>query len=126
MPISRAIARRVTEAVPSAAICALATVLISATVARRSRSRRVAPTAAMLTDDTLENTIHNSEAPSLFSEGSVMSATSDLHVVLGATGGTGGAVVRELAHRGLRARAVSRRGDADVPSGVERVAADVA
>ena len=55
-----------------------------------------------------------------------MSATSDLHVVLGATGGTGGAVVRELAHRGLRARAVSRRGDADVPGGVERVAADVA
>jgi nucleoside-diphosphate-sugar epimerase len=55
-----------------------------------------------------------------------MSATSDLHAVLGASGGTGGAVVRELARRGLRARAVSRRGDAEAPGGVERVAADVA
>src|SRR6266508_5808759 len=62
MPISRAIARRVTEAVPSAAICALATVLISSTVARRSRSLLV---VTMLTDDTIENTIHYSEAPSL-------------------------------------------------------------
>jgi uncharacterized protein YbjT (DUF2867 family) len=58
--------------------------------------------------------------------GSVISSTSDLHVVLGASGGTGGAVVRELARRGLRARAVNRRGDADVPGGVERLAADVA
>jgi shikimate 5-dehydrogenase len=80
----------------------------------------------MLTDDTLENTIYYSEASSLLSEGSTMSATSDLHAVLGASGGTGGAVVHELARRGLRARAVSRRGDAEAPGGVERVAADVA
>jgi nucleoside-diphosphate-sugar epimerase len=52
--------------------------------------------------------------------------TSDLHVVVGASGATGGAVVRELASRGHRVRAVSRRGDADVPAGVERLAADVA
>jgi nucleoside-diphosphate-sugar epimerase len=47
------------------------------------------------------------------------------HVVLGAAGGTGSAVVRELAARGLRARAVTRRGAADAPEGVERLAADV-
>jgi nucleoside-diphosphate-sugar epimerase len=52
-------------------------------------------------------------------------ATSDLHVVLGASGGIGGAVVRELARRGRRVRAVNRAGDADVPAGVERLAADV-
>jgi nucleoside-diphosphate-sugar epimerase len=50
--------------------------------------------------------------------------TSDLHVVIGASGATGGAVVRELARRGHRVRAVSRRGDADAPAGVERLAAD--
>jgi nucleoside-diphosphate-sugar epimerase len=55
-----------------------------------------------------------------------MSTTSDLHAVLGASGGTGGAVVRELARRGHRVRAVSRRGNADAPGGVERLAADVA
>jgi nucleoside-diphosphate-sugar epimerase len=55
-----------------------------------------------------------------------MSTTSDLHVVLGASGGIGRAVVRELARRGHRARAVNRAGDADVPAGVERLAADVA
>lgn len=51
--------------------------------------------------------------------------TSDLHVVLGASGGTGSALVRELVARGHRVRAVNRRGDADVPDGVERLAADV-
>jgi nucleoside-diphosphate-sugar epimerase len=51
---------------------------------------------------------------------------SGLHVVLGASGGIGGAVVRELAGRGLQARAVSRRADAPVPDGVTRRAADVA
>jgi nucleoside-diphosphate-sugar epimerase len=55
-----------------------------------------------------------------------MSTTSDLHAVLGASGGTGGAVVRELARRGHRVRAVRRRGNADAPGGVERLAADVA
>ena len=47
------------------------------------------------------------------------------HVVLGAAGGTGSAVVRELAARGLRVRAVTRGGTSDTPEGVEQVAADV-
>jgi nucleoside-diphosphate-sugar epimerase len=55
-----------------------------------------------------------------------MPDAADLHVVLGASGGIGGAVVRELARRGHRVRAVNRAGDADVPGGVERLAADVA
>jgi nucleoside-diphosphate-sugar epimerase len=46
-------------------------------------------------------------------------------VVLGASGGIGNALVRELVQRGLEVRAVNRRGDAEVPDGVERVAADV-
>lgn len=49
----------------------------------------------------------------------------DLHVVLGASGGTGSALVRELVARGHRVRAVNRRGDADVPDGVERLPADI-
>lgn len=48
-----------------------------------------------------------------------------LHVVLGAGGATGGAVVRELAARGHAARAVARTAPADVAAGVEAVAADV-
>jgi nucleoside-diphosphate-sugar epimerase len=47
------------------------------------------------------------------------------HVVLGAAGGTGSAVVRDLAARGMPVRAVTRGGTADVPDGVEQVAADV-
>jgi nucleoside-diphosphate-sugar epimerase len=50
---------------------------------------------------------------------------ADLHVVVGASGGTGGALVRELARRGMPVRAVNRAGDAAVPAGVERMAADV-
>ncbi|MCO1659793.1 NAD-dependent epimerase/dehydratase family protein [Pseudonocardia humida] len=50
---------------------------------------------------------------------------SDLHVVLGATGGIGRALVRELAAQGRRVRAVSRRLGTDLPPGVEAVAADV-
>ena len=38
-----------------------------------------------------------------------MDADDQLHVVLGATGGAGGALVRELASRGHRVRAVSRK-----------------
>ena len=53
-------------------------------------------------------------------------AARDPHVVLGASGGTGSAVVEELVARGLPVRAVNRKGDALVPAGVERVAADVA
>jgi nucleoside-diphosphate-sugar epimerase len=55
-----------------------------------------------------------------------MSSNPVLHVVLGAAGGTGSAVVRELVARGLPVRAVTRSGGTDVPEGVEQVAADVA
>ena len=55
-----------------------------------------------------------------------MAAVSAPHVVLGAAGGTGSAVVRELVARGLPVRAVTRSGTADVPEGVEQVAADIA
>jgi nucleoside-diphosphate-sugar epimerase len=55
-----------------------------------------------------------------------MPAASARHVVLGAAGGTGSAVVRELVARGLAVRAVTRSGATEVPDGVEQVAADVA
>lgn len=48
-----------------------------------------------------------------------------LHVVLGASGGTGAAVVRELLRRGLPVRAVVRRSGVRVPVGAEVVVADV-
>lgn len=47
-----------------------------------------------------------------------------VHVVLGATGGAGSAVVRELAARGRRVRAVSRSGRGVPLAGVEPVRAD--
>lgn len=53
-----------------------------------------------------------------------MSSAQDLHVVLGARGGVGQAVVRLLAGQGQRVRAVSR-GQARVPDGVDTVAADL-
>jgi nucleoside-diphosphate-sugar epimerase len=55
-----------------------------------------------------------------------MNVHDQLHVVLGATGGAGGALVRELAGRGQRVRAVSRKPAADLPEGVEQLAADAA
>jgi nucleoside-diphosphate-sugar epimerase len=54
-----------------------------------------------------------------------MSGQGGIHVVLGASGGTGNAVVRALAERGHRVRAVNRAADADVPPGIERLAADI-
>ena len=54
-----------------------------------------------------------------------------LHVVLGAGGGTGGAIVRELVGQGRRVRAVTRGGNAAAsygtlpPASFEDVAADV-
>ena len=51
---------------------------------------------------------------------------SGLQVVLGASGGIGGAVVRELASRALEVRAASRRGDVEALDGVTGRAADVA
>ena len=55
-----------------------------------------------------------------------MNGADQLHVVLGATGGAGGALVSELAGCGHRVRAVSRKPAADLPEGVEQVAADAA
>ena len=55
-----------------------------------------------------------------------MNGADQLHVVLGATGGAGGALVSELAGRGHRVRAVSRKPTADLPEGVEQLAADAA
>src|SRR3954447_23320820 len=52
------------------------------------------------------------------------SENGDLHVVFGASGGAGGAIMRELAARGKRVRGVSGHGD--VPDGVEMVRADAA
>jgi nucleoside-diphosphate-sugar epimerase len=51
---------------------------------------------------------------------------AERHVVIGAAGATGSALVRELVRRGHTVRAVSRAGAAGVPEGVEQVAADVA
>jgi nucleoside-diphosphate-sugar epimerase len=45
-----------------------------------------------------------------------------IHVVVGATGGTGRALVRELLRRGRRVRAVNRSGTAAMPAGVDVVA----
>ena len=55
-----------------------------------------------------------------------MSENGDLHVVFGASGGAGGAIVRELVSRGKRVRAVTRSGGGDLPTGVEAVRADAA
>lgn len=48
-----------------------------------------------------------------------------ISVVLGASGGTGSAIVRVLVEGGHRVRAVNRGGDADVPREVERLPADL-
>jgi nucleoside-diphosphate-sugar epimerase len=55
-----------------------------------------------------------------------MPAAVDLQVVLGAGGGIGGAVVRELAGCGHRVRAVNRSGHLNVPPGVEVRGGDLA
>lgn len=49
---------------------------------------------------------------------------ANLHVVLGASGGAGNAVVRALASEGKRIRAVSRSGKVDAPGEFENVRAD--
>lgn len=51
--------------------------------------------------------------------------STPLHVVLGAGGGIGSAVVHELARRGHRARAVQRTPARDLPPGVTPQAADI-
>lgn len=63
---------------------------------------------------------------SLFETEAMTMVATGVHAVLGASGGTGSAVVEELVTRGLPVRAVNRKGDARVPAGVERIAADVA
>ena len=50
---------------------------------------------------------------------------TQLHTVLGASGGAGSAIARALVDRGHRVRAVNRSGDADVSPGAERMAADI-
>jgi len=50
---------------------------------------------------------------------------NDLHVVLGGGGGAGNAIVRALAATDHQVRAVNRGGNALVPDGVERLAADI-
>jgi nucleoside-diphosphate-sugar epimerase len=51
--------------------------------------------------------------------------TGQHHVVLGASGGSGNAIVRTLTDRGHTVRAVNRSGNASVPEGVERISADI-
>jgi nucleoside-diphosphate-sugar epimerase len=53
-----------------------------------------------------------------------MTESNELHVVIGASGGTGSAIVRELVARGKRVRGVNRSGHADLPSVVEMLNAD--
>ena len=65
------------------------------------------------------------EGETVRAEAGTPKAESAISVVLGASGGIGNALVRELAGRGLRVRAVSRDGHARVPDGVESCAADL-
>lgn len=51
--------------------------------------------------------------------------SQDLHVVLGASGGVGWALITELAARGHQVRAVSRRAVTGLPATVEHLAADI-
>jgi nucleoside-diphosphate-sugar epimerase len=57
--------------------------------------------------------------------GGKMEMSSRLHVVLGATGGVGQALVQALAAQGTQVRAVNRSGRALVPASVEVMAADL-
>jgi nucleoside-diphosphate-sugar epimerase len=54
-----------------------------------------------------------------------METASDLHVVLGATGGVGQSLVGALVAQGAQVRAVNRSGRALVPASVEVMAADL-
>jgi nucleoside-diphosphate-sugar epimerase len=53
-----------------------------------------------------------------------MPINNQLHIVLGASGGIGSALARELAVQGKRVRAVNRSGKADLPTNVELVRGD--
>ena len=54
-----------------------------------------------------------------------MNGTDQQHVILGASGGAGNAIARALHDAGLVVRAVNRRGKADLPAGIDLMAADV-
>ncbi len=54
-----------------------------------------------------------------------MTPAPALHIVLGASGGAGNAIARALHEAGLTTRAINRSGSADLPDGIENVAADV-
>lgn len=54
-----------------------------------------------------------------------MEETQETHVVFGASGGMGNAVIRALVAQGKKVRGVNRSGKADVPEGVEVVSADL-
>ncbi len=56
--------------------------------------------------------------------GAAVTDADAVHVVVGASGGTGSALVRELVRRGRRVRAVNRSGRMTAPEGVEVAAAD--
>ena len=51
--------------------------------------------------------------------------SKEFHVVFGASGNAGSAIIRELVRRKLNVRGVNRSGTADVPEGVEMVKADI-
>ena len=53
-----------------------------------------------------------------------MANHSELHIVLGASGGVGNALARELVAQGKRVRAVNRSGKADLPANVEMLRGD--
>jgi nucleoside-diphosphate-sugar epimerase len=55
-----------------------------------------------------------------------MHGADQLHVVVGATGGAGGALVSQLAGAGHRVRAVSRQPAPGLPQGIEQLTADAA
>jgi nucleoside-diphosphate-sugar epimerase len=57
-------------------------------------------------------------------QGGAATGAANVHVVVGASGGTGSALVRALTRRGHRVRAVNRSGRMDVPAGVEAVAGE--
>ncbi|MEP0920137.1 NAD(P)H-binding protein [Leptolyngbya sp. DQ-M1] len=50
--------------------------------------------------------------------------SNELHVVIGASGGTGSAIVRELVAQGKRVRGVNRSGHANFPLNIELLEAD--
>ena len=51
--------------------------------------------------------------------------SKDLHVVFGASGNAGSAIIRELVRKKLNVRGVNRSGIAVIPEGVEMVKADI-